>query len=142
MAVYIGGGNTFYLLKVLKETNFWTFLKRCIDKNIPIYGGSAGSIIFGFSIATSYDVNNVNLKDFKGIDILYGTSIFCHYKQEKDDVIKQKILLHTLKKVIALPETTGIYANNGKLTIMGKDPAWLFFGNKKIKLDVGESFDS
>ena len=140
--IYIGGGNTFYLLKVLKETRFWEFLKDCMNRNIPIYGGSAGAIIFGFSIITSYDTNSVNLKDFNGMDILNGISIFCHYKQEKYEVIKQKILLPGLEKIIALPETTGVYVNNGKLTIIGKDPAWLFFSNKKIKLNKGKSFDT
>ncbi len=136
--VYIGGGNTFYLLKVLKETRFWEFLKKCVDKDIPIYGGSAGAIIFGYSVLTSNDTNNVNLRNFKGMDLLKSISIFCHYKPEKDEIIRQKILLNKLKKVIALPETSGIYLEgNRRVKIIGKEPAWLFSKNEKIKIKVG-----
>src|SRR3989344_1137503 len=45
-SVYIGGGNTPYLLKELKETGFYEHLKYLIERNIPIAGGSAGAIIF------------------------------------------------------------------------------------------------
>ncbi len=139
--VYIGGGNTFYLLKTLKETNFWTFLKRCIDKNIPIYGGSAGAIIFGHSILSSNDVNNVNLNDFSGMNTLKKISIFCHYKPEKDEIVKQKIYLYNLNKIIALPDTSGIYLTDRKKPkIIGKDSAWLFSRDKKVKIRIGELF--
>jgi len=139
--VYIGGGNTFYLLKVLKETNFWIFLKRCIDRNIPIYGSSAGAIIFGYSILSSNDINNSNLKDFDGMNILRGISIFCHYKPEKDEIVRQKIFVNNLKKIIALPEKSGIYLDgNKKPKIIGKDPAWLFSKDRKVRIEIGEVF--
>lgn len=137
--VYIGGGNTFYLLKVLKETNFWIFLKGCIDKDIPIYGGSAGAIIFGYSILSSDDVNNVNLRDFSGMNLLKNINIFCHYKPEKDEIVKQKIFVNNLKKIIALPEKSGIYLEHGKKPkIIGKDPVWLFSKDRKVKIEIGE----
>ncbi len=139
--IYVGGGNAFYLLKVLRETSFWIFLKRCIDKDIPIYGGSAGAIIFGYSILTSNDSNNVKLEDFSGMDVLRNISISCHYKQEKDESITQKIVLNNLKKVVALPETAGIYVENSQRPkVIGKDSAWLFSKNEKIRIEVGQKF--
>src|SRR3989344_2037059 len=139
--VYIGGGNTFYLLKVLKKTNFWTFLKKCIDKDIPIYGGSAGAIIFGHSILSSNDINNSNLKDFDGMNLLGDISIFCHYKPEKDETVEQKIFTSNLKKIIVLPETSGIYLeSNKKRKIIGKDAVWLFSKDQKVKVEIGEVF--
>jgi len=137
--IYIGGGNTFYLLKILQESNFWDFLRKCLDNNIPIYGGSAGAIIFGHSILSCNDEKNVNLNDFTGMDILNGISIFCHYKPEKDEFVKQKIIINKLNKIIALPETSGIYKDNKKSQIIGKDSAWLFSKNKKVEIGVGDT---
>lgn len=138
--IYIGGGNTYYLLKTLKETSFWKFLKECLNKDIPIYGGSAGAIIMGYSILTSSDPNEVNLKDSKGMDLLHSISISCHYRLEKDEIIKQKIKSHNLRKIIALPESCGIYLNNKKRKIIGKDPAWIFFEKEKNQIGVNREF--
>ena len=138
--VYIGGGNTFYLLKTLKESNFWDFLKRCLSKNIPIYGGSAGAIIFGHSILSTNDENNVKLNDFSGMGILNDINIFCHYKHEEYEIVKQKIITNKLNKIIALPETTGIYRDDKKSQIIGKDSAWLFSKDKKVKIEVENTF--
>lgn len=132
--IYIGGGNTFYLLKILKESGFWEFLIKAIKKGIPIYGGSAGAIIFGKSILTSSDENLAGLKEFGGMNLLEDTSIFCHYKQEKEDKIKK----NPINKIIALSERTGIYLKDNKATIIGQESAYLFFNKKKKEISVGQ----
>jgi len=137
--IYIGGGNTFYLLKTFKDNSFWKFLIEAIKNNIPIYGGSAGAIIFGESIMSSYDENFVNLKDFSGMDLLNGISIFCHYKPEKEDNVYERLININSKKIIALTEETGIYLNNNKAVIIGKKSAHLFSINNKKEINVGQS---
>lgn len=137
--IYIGGGNTFYLLKTLKETNFWDFLRKAVKKNIPIYGGSAGAIIFGESILTSTDENIVGLKNFSGMNLLKNMSLFCHFEQEKENFIYENIKNLHANKVIALSEKTGIYLKDNQKTIIGKEPAYLFYDKYKKKIDVGHS---
>ncbi len=132
--IYIGGGNTFYLLKILKESGFWEFLIKAIKKGTPIYGGSAGAIIFGKSILTSSDENFVGLKEFAGMNLLKDISILCHYKQEKEDKIKESFI----NKIIALPERTGIYLKDNKATIIGQESAYLFFNKNKKEISVGQ----
>jgi len=136
--IYIGGGNTFYLLKVLKESNFWNFLVKAVKKNIPIYGGSAGAIIFGRSILTSYDENLVGLKDFSGMNLLKNMSLFCHFKLEKEGNINEKLKNFHLGKIIALSERTGVYLKDDKIMIIGQEPAYLFSNKNKKKINVGQ----
>lgn len=136
--IYIGGGNTFYLLKTLKESNFWNFLSKAVKKNIPIYGGSAGGIIFGKSILTSCDENIVGLKDFSGMNLLKNMSLFCHYKQEKEKEVSEKLKNFHLNKIIALSERTSIYLKDNKIMIIGQEPAYLFSNKNKKEINVGQ----
>lgn len=137
--IYIGGGNTFYLTKILKETPFWEFLIEALKKNIPVYGGSAGAIIFGKSILSSSDENSEELKDFSGMNLLKSISIFCHYKPEKEEKINERLKL--LNRIIALSERTGIYIHDKTIKIIGQEPAILFSNKDKKEINVGETLN-
>ena len=69
--IYMLGGNTFYLLDVIRKTNFDKQIIDFINKGKIYIGSSAGSEILGSSIepALNYDLNNVNMKDFTGLKI-------------------------------------------------------------------------
>src|SRR5574344_139462 len=80
-ALFIGGGNTFKLLKGLKDSGAFNKIKTFINNNGLVFGGSAGAIIFGKDIVScrSMDNNEVNLEDTRGFDALNGKSLFAHY---------------------------------------------------------------
>ena len=63
-AIFIGGGNTFKLLKGIKESGTFYKIKDYIEHDVIVYGSSAGAIIFGYDIdsCASMDSNNVGLK--------------------------------------------------------------------------------
>ena len=100
-AVYIGGGNTFRLLKQFIESHFTAVLKRYAESGGAIYGGSAGAVILGKNIMTcSYmDRNACGLRDFNGLKLLGDYSVWCHYKAEHDPLIKG------LGMLLALPSS-------------------------------------
>ena len=131
-AIFIGGGNTFKLLKELKESNSFNKIKEYIDNNGIIFGGSAGAIIFGYDLKSCKldDENYVNLQDIAGFDILNSISILCHYTnrtKEKDEQSKNYLLkLSKQNKVLALPEEDTIYYNNGIFEVIGDKPYYLF----------------
>ena len=114
--VYIGGGNTFKLLKEIKENKFDKELAKF--KGI-IFGGSAGAIIFGKNIETAAwgsikDENKVKLKDLKGLNLVNGYNIRAHFlKKEKNET--GKFVKKTKTPIIALPEDSGVYVNNEKV---------------------------
>ena len=68
--VFIGGGNTFKLLKMLKETEAFDNLNEFLNRGI-IMGGSAGALIFGKSIDTCLKSNiEISSTDENIVDII------------------------------------------------------------------------
>ena len=83
-AIYIGGGNTFSILKMLKDTKFDKEIIKYVKNGVTYIGGSAGTHIATKNIehVLSFDDNSVNLKDFNALGLFDGI-IFCHYTDER-----------------------------------------------------------
>lgn len=122
-AIFIGGGNTFKLLKEIKESNFDYALTEYLKNGGFVYGGSAGAIIFGKTIKTSShaDKNLVNLKDLNGLNLINGYDVWCHYNEKKDlnNVLKLE------NSTIVLYEESGVLFDGEKFITVGKNH--LFF---------------
>ena len=97
--LYMMGGNTFYLLDMIRKYKFDTLIKEFINSNKIYIGSSAGSEILGNSIETAlpYDENIVNMSDFTGLKIVDGLIVpHCNRKKEfikkisseKDNIIQ------------------------------------------------------
>ncbi len=133
-AVYIGGGNTFKLLKEIRKTGFDKKLKEHAENNGIIYGGSAGAIIMGKNILTTSDSNDVGLTDFNGLDLINGFSVWCHYKNRQ-----KKSVLDFIRKnktpVIALTEKSGVLFYGKSLTSFGSVPALVFMDGEEITVE-------
>lgn len=137
--VYIGGGNTFYLLKELRESGFLPKLKSLIKNNIPIYGGSAGAVIHAKSVipALSADLNEVKLKDFSAINLIRGYDLWCHYNPSMDEEIRQYRKKYGLE-IIALPEDCGLYITDRSIKVVGPGSAYLA-GEKMKEVKPGKT---
>lgn len=138
--VYIGGGNTPFLLKELKESGFYEHLKNLIKKDIPLAGGSAGAIIFAKTIVPSLstDENWVKLKNFDSLDKLLGWDLDAHYEISMDSDIRRYMKEYNLQKVIALPERCGLLVQGKKMRVIGELSAWVFDSNGKREVKNGE----
>ncbi|MDI3543732.1 MAG: dipeptidase [Candidatus Woesearchaeota archaeon] len=138
--IYIGGGNTPYLLKKLKETGFWEFLKEAIESDIPIYGGSAGATIFSKTIKYSLysDKNWVGINELTGMNVLSGYEIMVHYKKEEKDKLINISEENKSENIIALTEKNGLYVNSKEVVVIGKEPAFVFNNGKIRNVPVGE----
>ena len=105
--MYMLGGNTFYLLDIIRKNNFDIDIKKFINSDKIYVGSSAGSIILGNSIdvALGYDDNNVNITDFTGLKIVDGLIIpHCNRKEEFINNLKEK----TNEKLYLLYDGDGI----------------------------------
>lgn len=112
-AIYIGGGNTFKLLDFFNKNNLSAKLRNFYNSGRPVYGGSAGAIILGSDIRTVDEENDANYPDFSGFNVLKNnTSIICHYDQSLDKKILDFINKYK-QNVIALPEDSGLYVEDG-----------------------------
>ena len=105
--IYMMGGNTFYLMDMIRKYNFDTVIKKAIDNGIIYIGSSAGSIILGNSVeyALPFDENNVDLKDFSGLRIIDG--IIIPHANRKEEFIS-KVKENIGEKLFLLYDENGI----------------------------------
>ncbi len=92
--MYMMGGNTFYLLDMIRKNEFDKIIKSFIDNGKIYVGSSAGSEILGNSIdiALGYDENNVNMTDFTGLKIIDGLIIpHCNRKEKFINRLKKDV---------------------------------------------------
>lgn len=149
--VFIGGGNTYKLLKMLKETQVYYNLKEFIKRNdTVVMGGSAGALIFGKSIDTCLDdglgiksicdQNLVGLQDTSGYDFLNGYSLLPHYKKKEDQITltnqRVKRLIKEGYKLVCVPEETSLFVNDGKYSVVGEKPIEIIDNATKKIFDI------
>ncbi len=125
-AIYIGGGNTFKLLKRLRETKLDKKLVELYKKGKTIYGGSAGTLIWGYDIQTAKlckdkDKNIVKIRDTSGFNQLAGFNLQAHY--ESDQLTEhQHYVKKTNRSIIAIPEESALMVSENTYKVIGLRP--------------------
>jgi len=86
--VWVCGGNTFYLLKKMRETGMDKKITELVNNGALYFGVSAGSLLAGPDIAMAepFDENDVHLQDFTALS-LTKTSVSPHYNQKEKSVV-------------------------------------------------------
>lgn len=133
-AIYIGGGNTFHLLKEIKSSGFDKLLKKYIMEKGFIYGVSAGAMIFCKDIGYAKEIGDINedmIKDSSALNFFKDTYILPHYNSTQDNKINKLIKKEKIQ-IIALPEGSGIYIDNKKIYVKS-GRAYLFTKEKKVE---------
>ncbi|MBI2514714.1 Type 1 glutamine amidotransferase-like domain-containing protein [Candidatus Wolfebacteria bacterium] len=120
--IYVQGGNTFYLLKYVRESGFDKVVKDLIDKGVIYIGVSAGSYIACPTIEManwkSQDRNVVGLTDFAGLNLV-PFLLSVHYKPEYKEVLKREILAAKYPVKI-LTDEQAILIRDGEISLVGK----------------------
>lgn len=145
-AIFIGGGNTYKLLKGLKDSGAFEKIKQYTDNGGIVYGGSAGAAIFGKDIDSILymDTNNVGLKDTNGFNSLFGFSLTVHYtnqSEEKHKKATEYLIEYSMREpIIALPEEDSLYTDGKIVKIVGTRPWYIFNKGKSIQLNPGVEY--
>jgi len=128
-AIYVEGGNTFYLLDICNKSGFTKIVKELVDKKDKLYiGTSAGSIIAGPNIESSKYLDDLSvapkLKNFSGFNLVnfliiphIGNGDF--YKQFENNYFE---LFENLKNYeyphICLRDNQAVWVENNKIEIV------------------------
>lgn len=133
-ALYLGGGNTYHLLNEVRATAFPEAIRHFVARGHPVYGGSAGAILLGRDIGTcaAMDENTVGLTDTRGLDLVRGYAVWCHYRPSDDPLIHAYYQAQQIP-VLALPERGGARIEGEGLVACGYEPALRFdAGGKQV----------
>lgn len=120
--IYVQGGNTFYLLKCVKESGFDAVAKELIEKGIVYIGVSAGSYIACPTIEMAYwkhpDRNTVGLTDLTGLNLV-PFLLSVHFNPEYAQILKQEIL-NSKFPVKILDDNQAILIQDGNYKLVGR----------------------
>lgn len=123
--IFLGGGNTFYLLKSIKERRLLNKFRSYVMNGGVLMGLSAGSIVLTPNVETaqvpSYDAddNDVGLTNLKALDLV-PFEFSPHYEQSRrtDD----ELLSHSKRikrPIYACADGEGIVVRDGSIRFVG-----------------------
>jgi dipeptidase E len=132
--IFVEGGNTFYLLKYVRESGFDEALKLFLERGGIYLGVSAGTIVTGLNIESANwkyaDKNIVNLEDLTGLKLVpYVFSV--HIDESNLDVVKN-IANKVDYPVIALTDKQALLIDNGIKKIVGGGEKYVFNTDTKL----------
>lgn len=116
--IYVCGGNTFYLLKKVRETGFDKVIIEFAKTDKLYFGVSAGSILVcpNIDIANPFDENDVNLTDLTGLN-LTDVIVSPHYYEEEKPII-DKFKGKLQYEVIPLTDNQALLVLDGETKII------------------------
>jgi dipeptidase E len=133
-ALFIGGGNTFRLLKALQDLELIEPIRRKVRDGGPYLGSSAGSNVAGPTIKTTKDMPIVQPRSFDALGLV-PFQISPHF-QDPDPTSKhmgetqEERILQFLEEnetpVLGMREGAWVVVENGTTKLGGKNGARIF----------------
>jgi dipeptidase E len=147
-ALFVGGGNTYALLKRLREARLLGPIRDRVRAGMPYIGSSAGSNVAGPTILTTNDWNVVGLGAFDALGLV-PFNINPHYletdpamapgSETRDDRIREYHVVWD-NPVVGIEEGTVVRVEDGAATVHGRGrvkvfrrgetPSWVASGER------------
>ncbi len=119
--IYVQGGNTFYLLKILKESGADKVISKLVKQGVLYIGVSAGSYIACPTIEMAFwgnqDENDCGLSDFSALGFV-PFLLVVHYNSEPKEMIQDEIK-NSNYKVKILTDKQALLVDNDKVQFVG-----------------------
>lgn len=145
-AIFVGGGNTFHLLKMLQLFDLVEIIQQVVTNGVPYVGWSAGSNIASPSICTTNDMPIVEPKSFDSLSLIpfqinphyTEKSIPDHGGESRIQRLTEFLAANPDQKVIALPESSYLVSNGIQLIYNGKSDGKVI-SSSEIKIVKNQS---
>ncbi len=149
-AIFIGGGNTFRLLKALYDSDVLQLIQRRVSEGMPYVGSSAGSNVAGPTIKTTKDMPIVQPPSFNALGLV-PFQISPHFldpdpKSTHMGETQEERILQFLEEndtpVAGLREGAMVRAENGSHVLKGSSGARMFRkGYEPVEAKPGDRLD-
>jgi dipeptidase E len=133
-SIFVGGGNTFRLLKGLYDFELLSSIRSRVEQGIPYIGSSAGSIVAGTTIKTTKDMPIVEPPSFDALGLV-PFQISPHYldpdpsSKHMGETQEERILQFLEENdvpVVGLREGAMLRVETGSVRLKGQAGARLF----------------
>jgi len=145
-ALFVGGGNTFRLLKKLQDGNFVPRIRERVRAGLPYVGSSAGSMISCPTIRTTNDMPIVQPASFDALGFL-DFQLNCHYldpdpssthQGETREERLREFHEENAALVLGLREGTMLRVEDGAIALQGAKHARIFRrGEEPVEVPPG-----
>jgi dipeptidase E len=149
-AIFIGGGNTFRLLKTLYDVELIEPIRSRVSKGMPYIGSSAGSNVAAPTIKTTNDMPIVQPPSFNALGLV-SVQINPHYLDPDSNSkhmgeTREERILQFLEEndttVVGLREGAMLRIENGETILCGSSGARIFRkGVEPIEASPGTRLD-
>jgi len=149
-AIFIGGGNTFRLLKALYDNDVLRLIASRVTAGMPYIGTSAGSNVAGPTIRTTNDMPIVQPPSFEALGLvpfqinphfLDADPSSTHMGETREERILQ-FLEENDTPVAGLREGAMVLAENDSYLLKGSSGARIFRrGRDPVEVQPGEKLD-
>jgi dipeptidase E len=148
-AIFVGGGNTFQLIKLLQDNDLLGIIKEKVKAGTPYVGWSAGSNIAGPTICTTNDMPIVQPNSFDALNLI-SFQINPHYTEEtlpnhggetRKQRLNEYLYVNRESKVVCLPEATYLNVIGNILYYFGVESGKTLSLTEEKTLNPGDTFD-
>jgi dipeptidase E len=149
-AIFIGGGNTFRLLKAIYDADVLQTIRQRVAEGMPYIGSSAGANVAGPTIKTTKDMPIVQPPSFDALGLvpfqisphfLDPDPTSTHMGETQEERILQ-FLEENDTPVVGLREGAMVRAENGSHILKGSTGARIFRkGHDPVETNPGEQLD-
>jgi dipeptidase E len=150
-AIFVGGGNTFRLLKALQDLDLVEAIRRKVHSGAPYIGSSAGSNVAGPTIKTTKDMPIVQPRSFDSLGLV-PFQISPHYLDPDPNSThmgetQEERILQFLEEnktpVVGIREGAWLLCNDGTVTLKGQTGARIFRrGNAPVEVTPGSEISN
>ena len=150
-ALFIGGGNTFRLLKALQDLSLLEPIRRRVAEGMPYIGSSAGAVIASPTIRTTNDMPIVEPSSFEALGLV-SFQINAHYldpdplSTHMGETREQRLRQfheENATPVVGLREGTMLRISGDSVRLLGALPARIFRrGEDPLEVPSGSSLEA